>query len=102
MEYMAQSSRAPQIEYARPGANPTLETIELIRAALRESEAPLSRNSILIRLSSWGHSTSRPTLNAALGFLGDEGHTIEGSKGIVWVSDASVKLRAEIQKGHPL
>ncbi len=94
--------RAPRPEFARPGANPTLETVELIRAALRNAEEPLSRNRLLGILHRWKHSTNRPSLNAALGFLADEGHLVEGSKGIVWLPEASPAFRENIRLGRPL
>jgi hypothetical protein len=78
----------PKPMFARRGANPTLETIEYIRAILRTSRSPISRNDLLRHLTSWGHGTSRPSLNAALGFLAEEGAVVEGSKGLQWVAQA--------------
>jgi hypothetical protein len=99
---MAQSARAPRTEFSRPGANPTLETIEYIRTALRESDGPLSRNQILTLLSKWGHSTTRQSLNAAIAFLGADGSVAEGSKGLIWVPPASSRLTDIILKGQRL
>ena len=99
---MAQAAKAPRLRYARPGANPTLETIEYVLGALQESEEPISRNQILATLARWGHSTTRPSLNAALAFLGDEGMVAEGSKGLVWVPEASPQLLEAIRKGPRL
>lgn len=99
---MAQVVEAPRLKYARRGANPTLETIEYVLGALQKSEEPLSRNRILSMLARWGHSTTRPSLNAALGFLGDEGMVAEGSKGLVWVPEASPELLEAIRKGSRL
>jgi hypothetical protein len=96
---MAQAIRVPTLEFSRPGANPTLSTIELIRAALRESEVPMSRNELLERLAVWGHSTSRQSLNAALKFLASDGSIAEGSKGLLWVPPASAKLQEIIRRG---
>jgi len=99
---MAQAAKVPRLRYARPGANPTLETIEYLLGALQESEGPVSRNQILATLARWGHSTTRPSLNAALAFLGDEGMVAEGSKGLVWVPEASPQLLEAIRKGPRL
>lgn len=99
---MAQSAHAPHTEFARRGANPTLETIEYIQSALREAEAPISRNHLLGILCRWGHSTSRQSLNAAIAFLGANGSVAEGSKGLIWVPPASPRLLEIVQEGHRL
>jgi hypothetical protein len=99
---MAQPARAPSLRYARHGANPTLETIEYVLNALQKSEGPISRNHILTILARWRHSTTRPSLNAALAFLGDEGMVAEGSKGLVWVPEATPQLLEAIRKGSRL
>lgn len=99
---MAQSVHSPRTEFSRPGANPTLETIEYIRAALRGADGPLSRNQLLAILSGWGHSTTRQSLNAAIAFLGADGSVAEGSKGLIWVPPASVQLTDIIHKGQRL
>src|SRR3989304_3654758 len=61
---MAVQGKAPPAKFARPGANPTLETIEYILGALRGAGGPISRNRLLAALSKWGHSTTRQSLNA--------------------------------------
>ena len=99
---MAQISTPPRPKYAKPGANPTLETIEYVLGALQKSEGPTSRNRILSTLARWGHSTTRPSLNAALAFLGDGGMVAEGSKGLIWVPEASPELLEVIRKGPRL
>ncbi len=99
---MARAAKAPTLRYARPGANPTLETIEYVLGVLQRSEVPISRNQILATLAGWGHSTTRPSLNAALAFLGDEGTVAEGSKGLIWVPEASTQLLEAIRKGPRL
>jgi hypothetical protein len=88
----------PKPAFARPGANPTLETIEYIRAVLRTVRGPISRNELLRHLSSWGHGTSRPSLNAALGFLAEEGAVVEGSKGLQWVAQAQGSILDTIRR----
>lgn len=102
VDRMAHSAGTPRLRYARPGANPTLETIEYVLSSLQKSEGPISRNQILATLARWGHSTSRPSLNAALAFLGDEGMVAEGSKGLIWVPEASAKVLEAIRKGPRL
>ena len=99
---MSSLARAPPLEFARPGANPTLESIEYVRAILRSAEEPLSRNEILRVLSDWSHSMTRQSLNAALGFLAADGSVAEGSKGLIWVPEASPGLLAELSKARSL
>ena len=96
---MARVAGAPPLKYARPGANPTLETIEYVVAALQKGAGPVSRNGVLATLAEWGHSTTRQNLNVALEFLGDQGMVAEGSKGLLWVPEASPELLDAIRKG---
>lgn len=95
-------SGPPRLEFARAGANPTLATIEYVRAALRESDGPISRNRLMEILSNWGHSTTRQSLNAALRFLGESGQVAEGSKGLIWVPTATGAIREAILRGRRL
>jgi len=99
---MVQLADAPVPKYARPGANPTLETIEYVLAALQKAGTPVSRNGLLAALARWGHSTTRQSLNVTLDFLGDQGMVAEGSKGLVWVPEASPELLEAIRKGPRL
>ncbi len=99
---MAHGAKAPRPKYARPGANPTLETIEYVLASLQRAEGPVSRNRLLATLARWGHSTTRQSLNAGLAFLGDQGMVAEGSKGLIWVPEASPELLEAIRKGPRL
>ncbi len=99
---MATIARSPAPRFAKPGANPTLETIEYVRAALRSAGGPVSRNRLLAVLSKWGHSTTRQSLNAVIAFLADDGMVAEGSKGLVWVPEASERLLEAVRKGTPL
>ena len=99
---MAAQARRPRIEFASRGANPTLETIEYIRAALRCANVPVSRNWILRSLALWGHSTTRQSLNSALEFLAADGNVAEGSKGLIWVPEAPPELMEAIQAARRL
>jgi len=99
---MAQSRKVPRPKYARPGANPTLQTIEYVLAALQKAEGPVSRNALLATLATWGHSTTRQNLNVALDFLGGQGMVAEGTKGLLWVPEASPELLEAIRKGPQL
>jgi len=99
---MVHSSKAPELRFARPSANPTLETIEYINAALRGADRPISRNELLSILASWGHSTTRQSLNAALAFLGEHDVIAEGSKGLICVPAASPGLLKAIREGPRL
>lgn len=99
---MPARAKAPKPRFARPGANPTLATLEYIRAALRSADGPISRNAIMERLASWRHSTTRQSLNAAIGFLAQDGSIAEGSKGLIWVPSASGALLDAIRSGKRL
>lgn len=92
----------PRPVFAKQGANPTLETVEYIREALRAAEGPISRNGLLSMLRGWGHSTSRQSLNATLEFFGDMGMVAEGSKGLIWVPEMSDALWEATRKGRRL
>lgn len=94
--------RVPRLEFARPGANPTLESIEYVRAILRGAEEPLSRNDILRTLSDWSHSMTRQSLNAAIHFLAADGSVAEASQGLIWVPQASPALTEAIAKARSL
>lgn len=93
---------APRLEFARPGANPTLATIELVRAALQRADGPVSRNELLEILAGWRHATTRQSLNVALRFLGSQGSVAEGSKGLIWVPEAKGQLLEAILRGRRL
>lgn len=99
---MATSLRAPRVEFARPGANPTLESIEYVRAILRSAESPVSRNEIQRTLATWSHSMGRQSLNAAIKFLAADGSVAEGSKGLIWVPEASPDLARAVRAGRSL
>ena len=99
---MVQGVKVPRPRYAKPGANPTLETIEYVLAALKRAGGPVSRNRLLATLGDWGHSTTRQSLNATVNFLGDQGMIAEGSKGLIWVPEASQELLEAIHKGPRL
>jgi hypothetical protein len=99
---MMGTSSPPGLEFAKRGANPTLESIEYIRAILRAADEPVSRNDILRTLSDWGHSTTRQSLNAAIRFLAADGSVAEGTKGLVWVPEASAPLGRAIARGRRL
>jgi hypothetical protein len=96
---MTVSRSPPQLEFARPGANPTLGTMELIRSTLRRADGPISRDELLKQLTVWRHSTSLPSLNAAIRFLAVDGAVAEGSKGLTWVPRAPATLRNAIRSG---
>jgi hypothetical protein len=99
---MRSVSHPPELEFARPGANPTLESIEYVRSILREAQEPLSRNEILRILADWSHSMARQSLNAAIDFLAADGSVAEGSKGLIWVPEASPQLAEAIRKARSL
>ena len=92
----------PKPVFARQGANPTLETIEYVRKALRSADEPVSRNELMRTLRGWGHSTTRQSLNAVLEFFGDMGMVAEGSKGLIWVPEMSDALWEATRKGKRL
>ena len=78
--------------FSRPGANPTLETIEYIRSALSAAGGPLSRNRLLGILAEWGHATTRRSLNAALAFFLADAIVAEAPGGLIWVPTAPEDL----------
>lgn len=102
MYHMPESTRVPRLEFARPGANPTLESIEYVRAVLRRAEEPISRNKILLILAAWSHSMSRQSLNVVIDFLAADGSVAEGSKGLMWVPEVSPKLAGALAKARSL
>lgn len=99
---MQSATRSPKPRFAKPGANPTLATLEYIRAALRSAGGPVSRNALMERLAGWGHSTTRQSLNAGIGFLAQDGSVAEGSKGLIWVPTASGPILDAIRSGERL
>jgi hypothetical protein len=99
---MTSAMRPPRPEFARRGANPTLESIEYVRSILRNADEPLSRNEILRILAQWSHSMGRQSLNAAIDFLAADGSVAEGSKGLIWVPEASPQLLEAIAKSRSL
>lgn len=92
------SLQLPAPSHASRGANPTLETLEYIRLVLKRAPGPISRNEILRILSRAGHGTTRQALNAALGFLGEDGSVVEGSKGLQWVYPAEGRILETIRR----
>lgn len=95
---MAVLQTVPRPVHARRGANPTLETLEYIRAILKRAPGPISRNEILRILSGAGHGTTRQALNAAIGFLAEDGGVVEGSKGLQWVYPAEGRILETIRR----
>jgi hypothetical protein len=96
------ATHPPRLEFAKPGANPTLESIEYVRSILRDADEPLSRNEIQRILAAWSHSMGRQSLNAAIRFLAADGSVAEGSKGLIWVPEASPQLAIAIKKARSL
>lgn len=88
----------PRPVHAKRGANPTLETLEYIRGILKRAPAPISRNAILRILSEAGHGTTRQSLNAAVGFLAEDGSVVEGTKGLQWVYQAQGRILETIRR----
>jgi hypothetical protein len=99
---MAISLKPPRKTHARTGANPTLRTVEYVRAALKAADGPVSRNHLLLILREWGHSTTRRSLNAAIAFLAEDGSVGEGSKGLVWIEQATGKLLEAVRSGRDM
>ena len=95
-------SPMPRLRFARRGANPTLETVELVRAALIAAAEPVSRNHILRTLAEWNHMTTRRSLNAVLGFF--EAHKLieEGPRGVLWLSGATPGMLQALRAGKRL
>jgi len=92
----------PRPEFARRGANPTLESIEYVRSILLRANEPLSRNEMRRILSGWSQPMSRQSLNAVIRFLAADGSVAEGSKGLIWVPEASPQLSEAIKRARSL
>jgi hypothetical protein len=92
-------SPLPRLRFARKGANPTLETMEFVRAALIAAAEPVSRNRILRTLAEWNHTTTRRSLNSVLGFF--EAHLLveEGPKGVLWLPGATPAMVQALRAG---
>ena len=97
---MAQLIPTPKPRFARAGANPTLETIEYVRAALLAAGEPVSRNQLLGVLANWGHMTTRRSLNAAISFFAADGIVLEGPRGLLWTPGASAQLLNAVRAGR--
>lgn len=76
----------PHPRFARTRANPTLESLEYIQAALTATAQPVSRNQLLALLASWGHAMNRRSVNSALEFFASLGAVQEDSRGLTWVA----------------
>ncbi len=92
----------PRLRFARRGANPTLEMIEYVRAALVAAAEPVSRNQLLRVLAEWQHATTRRTLNAILQFFGAHGLVEEGARGVLWVPTATTAMLQAFRAGRRL
>jgi len=92
----------PRLRFARRGANPTLEMIEYVRAALVAAAEPVSRNQLLRVLAEWQHATTRRTLNAILQFFGAHGLLEEGPRGVLWVPTATPAMLQAFRAGRRL
>jgi hypothetical protein len=71
-----------------------LETLEYIQSALAAAGEPVSRNRLLAVLASWGHTTTRRSLNVALEFYSAIGVLAEDRNGLVWVTPNSTPARS--------
>jgi hypothetical protein len=95
-------SPVPRLKFARRGANPTLEMIEFVRAALIAASEPVSRNRILRTLSEWNHTTTRRSLNAALEFFEAHGLVEEGRRGVLWLPTSTPAMVQALRAGKRL
>ena len=92
----------PRLRYARRGANPTLEMIEYVRAALVAAAEPVSRNGLLRVLAEWRHATTRRSLNAVLGFFIAHGLVEEGPRGVLWLPTTTPAVLQAFRAGRRL
>ena len=90
----------PRLRYAHRGANPTLEMIVYVRAALRAAAEPVSRNHLLRVLAEWNHTTTRRSLNAILGFFLAHGLVEEGRRGVLWIPTATPQMVQALRSGN--
>ena len=89
----------PRLRYARRGANPSLELIEYVRAALLAAGEPVSRNHLLRVLAEWNHTTTRRSLNAILSFFMAHGLVEEGRRGVLWMPTATPLVVQALRAG---
>ena len=75
---------------------PTLKTILAIEGVVKKSNAPLSRNQILAKLST---GVMRSTLNLALDYMEKRGLVLETRKGFIWTFNPSKKLEKAEREG---
>jgi hypothetical protein len=94
--------RPPVPEFASPGTNPTLESIDYVRSVFRSADGPLSRNEILRVLATWSRWMNRESLNAVIDYLAARGSITEGSRGLLWVRLASPKQGPSIREPRGL
>jgi hypothetical protein len=90
----------PRLRYARKGANPSLELIEYVRAALLAAGEPVSRNHLLRVLAEWNHTTTRRSLNAVLSFFVAHGLVEEGRRGVLWMPTATPEVVQALRAGR--
>jgi hypothetical protein len=91
---------AAQVKTSRPDVY--LGTAKVVRSLLESVDHPVSRNWLLEKLASLGHTTTRPRLNVVLDFYFELGVAIEGSKGIQWTHNHSTSLRRAVATGRRL
>jgi len=90
----------PRLRHARRGANPSLEMIEYVRAALVAAAEPVSRNHLLRVLAEWRHTTTRRSLNAILSFFLAHGLVEEGPRGVLWLPNATPQTVQALRAGR--
>ena len=77
-----------------------METLEYIQSALAAAGEPVSRNRLLSVLASWGHTTTRRSLNVALDFFIAIGVLAEDGGGVVWIPPPAATGRTSTRRAH--
>jgi hypothetical protein len=82
------------------GRGPTVATLNEIERILRKADGPISLNEVKRRM----HAKSVPhhTVRMAVDHFARFGLVVEGSKGVLWVPEASVHLLKAIRGGKRL
>ena len=99
---MTTSLHPPPLEFARTGSNPTLVSMEYVRAILRGAETPTCRRRVARILADWGHPMTPQSLDSIIRFFGADGNIAEGSKGLIWVPLARGPVAEAIDRRRKL
>lgn len=81
---------------------PEVEMTANLRSALHRAEEPLSPEQIQTISEGWSPRPTRKMVNDAIEILTADGLVAEGSKGLIWVPEASSKQQGMVRKAREL